>query len=145
MFNPVNEWPQNLYKAHNVAAIEAKAITLDDEGKRKFSEYGSKLNKYKYANNTFTVEAPESYDKFITIGKHFQNCLPVCGELFMSGKCDIYFVYRNECRDIPYCAIELSKAGDIIQAKKVHDADVDDEETLQFIREYLGKRKGMAA
>ena len=136
--NPVDPFPQDLYKSHNILALESKIVITDEEAS-KFNEYGTMLaTRYNMDIGKFRFEVPTDYRKFVDIGKTFMNCLPTCGKAFYNGKCDIVFIY-GENDVIPKYAIELDKYADVIQAKTTRDMDISDETVLEAIEKYVRK------
>ena len=134
--NPTELFPQDLYKSHNVLAIEAK-INISEEDAKKFRNYGTSLASfYNMEVKNYRFEVPTDYAKFVEIGKTFMNCLPTCGKAFYSGLCDIVFIYGNG-DEIPKYAIELNSRAQVMQAKTTRDLDIEDESVLQAIESYV--------
>jgi hypothetical protein len=135
---PVELFPQDLYKSHNILALESKIVITDDEAE-KFNEYGTMLaSKYNMNVDDYRFEVPTDYRKFVDIGKTFMNCLPTCGPAFYNGRCDIVFIYgKND--EVPKYAIELDAYADVVQAKTTRDMDISDVEVLKAIDKYVGK------
>ena len=134
--NPMELFPQDLYKSHNVLAIEAK-IQISPEDAEKFSNYGNSLAAfYNMEIKDYRFEVPTNYEKFVEIGKTFMNCLPTCGKAFYSGLCDIVFIY-GKGDEIPKYAIELNSRAQVMQAKTTRDLDIEDESVLKAIESYV--------
>ena len=134
--NPSEKFPQNLYRAHNVAMLEIDTKVKDGDNE-KFAEYGRVLSQsHNWEFERYRFEVPTNYQRFLAIGKEFKNCLPLCGEAFFSGLCDIVFVYAEEEKDFPIIALETNPHGFVIQAKKKHDMDIDNEDELNAIKKY---------
>lgn len=136
--NPVEAYPQDLYKSHNILALESKIVVTDDEAE-KFEEYGTMLaSRYNMSVDDYRFEVPTDYRKFVEIGKTFMNCLPTCGKAFYNGKCDIVFIYGAH-DEIPKYAIELDKYADVVQAKTTRDMDISDADVIEAIEKYVRK------
>ncbi len=136
--DPVELFPQDLYKSHNVLAIEAK-INLDENEIAKFNEYGTMLShRYNMSVDQYNFVVPTDYTEFVRIGKTFMNCLPTCGKAFYSGLCDIVFIYDGD-EKTPKYAIELDAHAQVVQAKTLRDMDISDEGVLTVIDKYVTK------
>ena len=133
---PVELYPQDLYKSHNVVAIESK-IEITEEAAIRFKEYGESLaSAYDRKIDNFIFKVPTNYKEFVETGKEFMNCLPTCGEAFMNGLCDIVFIYRNG-EKIPKYAIELDKQLQVVQAKTIRDLDIEENDVLEAISSFV--------
>ena len=136
--DPVEIFPQDLYKSHNVLAIEAK-INLDEQEQAKFNEYGLMLAaRYNMSIGDYNFVVPTDYPEFVRIGKTFMNCLPTCGKAFYNGMCDIVFIYDG-AEQTPKYAIELDCHAQVVQAKTIRDMDISDENVLLAIDKYVNK------
>ena len=136
--DPIELFPQDLYKSHNVLAIEAK-INLDENEIAKFNEYGTMLShRYNMSVDRYNFVVPTDYTEFVRIGKTFMNCLPTCGKAFYSGLCDIVFIYDGD-EKTPKYAIELDAHAQVVQAKTLRDMDISDEGVLTVIDKYVTK------
>ena len=136
--DPVELFPQDLYKSHNVLSIEAK-IDLNEQEIAKFNEYGTMLSgKYNMTVGNYNFVVPTDYAEFVRIGKTFMNCLPTCGKAFYSGMCDIVFIYHGT-EETPKYAIELDCHANVVQAKTTRDMDISDEIVLTAIDKYVTK------
>lgn len=136
--DPLELFPQDLYKSHNVLAIEAK-IELNEQEIAKFNEYGTMLShRYNMSVDQYNFVVPTDYTEFVRIGKTFMNCLPTCGKAFYSGLCDIVFIYDGN-EQTPKYAIELDAHAQVVQAKTLRDMDISDEGVLTVIDKYVTK------
>lgn len=133
---PDDAFPQNIYKAHNVAMIEAECAEFTDEEKEIFANYGKNLaGTHNDKDAKFEFRVPVNYDTFLKEVKPFQNCLPICGKSFMYGQCDIVLVYEHG-NELPSYALETDCNGIVLQAKGYHDLDIDNEDIFESVTKY---------
>jgi hypothetical protein len=136
---PENPFPQDLLRAHNVAAHEANLAEWSADEKERFAHYGEMLGKkYDMAIDKYYFEVPKNYDEFIKVSKTFMNCLPHCANAFVNGLCNILFIYEDRTK-FPRYAIEIGRNNDLIQAKTIHDLDISDVPVLEALDKYLDK------
>lgn len=136
--DPVDLFPQDLFKSHNVLAKTKKDV-LSDAEKEMFHSYGNELSKkLNQEIGSFRFMVPTDYESYSIIAESFHNCLPVCAKAFYMGLCDIVFVYRQG-ETVPKYALEISKRNTIVQAKTTRDLDISEEDILLALDKYEKK------
>lgn len=135
--NDFEKYPRYLKTYHDISCIhiqEHRNKTLQN----KLIKITSKLKKYEYKNEEYSVICPKSYDDLLNEGKKLHHCVASYGEKLVEGKTIIMFVRNNQKLDIPFVTIEIKNIGNkftLCQAKGKNNSNPDDK-VLKFLDEY---------
>lgn len=135
--NDFEKYPRYLKTYHDISFIHLQAHR-DKTLQNKLIKITSKLKKYEYKNEEYSVICPKSYDDLLNEGKKLHHCVASYGEKLAEGKTIIMFVRNNQKLDIPFVTIEIKNIRNkltICQSKGKNNSHPDDK-VLKFLDEY---------
>ena len=122
--NKRNLFPDNLEQRHNEYE-EQIFIKNNPKLCKAINKRYNQLEKNTYSNNGFFVTPARSFTALEDESKQQNHCVRTYAEKYANGKCDIYFMRKNETPDKSLVTIEV-KDGKIAQSKLKNNADPND-------------------
>ena len=114
-------FPDNLEQKHNEYA-EQIAIKNNPKLCKAINKRYNQLEKNSYSNNNFFIIPAKSFSALQNESKQQHHCIRTYAEKYANGKCDIYFMRKNETPDKSLVTIEV-KDGKIVQSRIKNNAD----------------------
>lgn len=138
--------PADLESAHNELVARMDMEKQEEKIKEMQEKYPgvdevcTSLDRYEYANERFTIIAPEGVKDIFFEGVTLKHCIHTC-EIYFNRieqkESFLMFLRRVGTEDTPWYTLEIEPGGNIRQKKSVlNKAYADLEEALPFLREW---------
>lgn len=107
MKNPVIQFPKELQRKHDEAAVNVAALVKEEECRNMATLTLKLQQKYAFTMNGLTIVVPQTMQDIVTEGKVLSHCVGGYAERHANGKLAILFIRKEDAPDMPYVTMEV--------------------------------------
>ncbi len=132
---PFERFPKDVKKVHDEISSKyqvKKNEYLISSFNRRVEEYSSMRQDEK----GYLIRSPQSLEELIREGEIMHHCVASYAERFAGGTSLIFFMRKAEDPGQPYITMEFNRNGNLVQAHKAYNRNVDNREESALIQQF---------
>ena len=106
-----------------------------EKSRKAFEENYPARAALEYTGEKYFIRQPRSMDEISAEGKSLEHCVGGYSERHATGILNILFIRKTDAPDTPFCTMELSTEGKVVQVRGYKNA-APNEEVRAFVEEY---------
>lgn len=103
--------------------------------------YDQRKEKFKYADDNFSIVVPEEMNKITKEGVYLHHCVGGYISRVAEGRTNILFLRKNENIDIPFFTIEVNNHNEVIQIHGLYNRWLGNEpDAVKFVIDWIHEK-----
>ncbi len=132
---PFVRFPKNVKQVHDEISSKYKV----KKNECLISSFNQRVEEYKGMRQDekgYLIRSPQSLEELIREGEIMHHCVASYAERFAGGTSLIFFMRRAEDLEQPYITMEFNRSGNLVQAHKAYNRNVDNREESALIQRF---------